>query len=79
MRFDNAFLTASKKVGMQMVENGITFSAYRDKHNKLHVSEHATDAQWNKIADLYVKLEKKYSPKEKDSFYEQRWPNAETH
>ena len=63
MRFDNAFLTAAKKVGMQFVDQRKTFTVYRDKKDVIHVSEEATKEQKEKMVVIYNKLEGKYKPK----------------
>lgn len=39
MKFDNAFLTANGKVGLQYKQNGIIISAWPDKKGILQVSD----------------------------------------
>lgn len=60
MKFDNAFLTASKKVGMQFRNKGDLISVYKDKNDKLHISEQASEEQQAKAVAAYNRLEKYY-------------------
>lgn len=63
MRFDNAFLTKNKHVGMQFTNHGQTFTVYRDKKGELHLSEHATVTEKAIIASMYHKRLNQYMPK----------------
>lgn len=63
MRFDNAFLTKAKHVGMQFVDNGQTFSVWKDNKGAVHVSEHASVTQKASILALYWKRHNQYMPK----------------
>lgn len=60
MKFDNAFLTASNKVGMQFKHKGDTVSIYRDKQNNIHCSESLGEDDKAKLVKSFVHLEKYY-------------------
>jgi hypothetical protein len=61
MKFDNAFLTASNKVGMQFRNKGQIVSAYRDKDNNIICSESLIDADKAKVVKKFVRLEPHYN------------------
>lgn len=63
MKFDNAFLTKDRNIGMQFTDHGATFTAYKDKKGVLHLSEHATVTQKAAMAALYWKRHNQYMPK----------------
>ncbi len=63
MRFDNCFLTKAKNVGMQFVDNGETFSVWKDNKGVVHVSEHASVTQKAAILAQYWKRHNQYMPK----------------
>ncbi|HET8689255.1 MAG TPA: hypothetical protein VFM18_21800 [Methanosarcina sp.] len=60
MRFDNAFLTKDKNVGMQFIEKDEVFTVYKDKKGVIHISEHATDEQKAIILNQYKLREHRY-------------------
>jgi len=56
MKFDNAFLTAAKTVGLQFKDKGETLSVYKDKKGKLICSEQATDMQKGVLTVKYEQM-----------------------
>lgn len=63
MRFDNAFLTKAQTPGMQFVDNGDTFTVWKDNKGNVHVSEHASVTQKAAILAQYWKRHNQYMPK----------------
>lgn len=65
MKFDNAFLTKAKTVGLQFKDKGETLSIYKDKNGKLVCSEHATVMQKGILVVKYGQMAHRFY-KEKD-------------
>ena len=63
MKFDNAFLTKEKHIGMQFTDHGATFTVWRDRKGMLHLSEHASVTQKAIMASMYHKRLHQYMPK----------------
>jgi len=63
MRFDSAFLTKAKNVGIQVVDGKETFTVYRNQFGGVCPSESATKEQKQKMLDIFSRKEKLYAKK----------------